>query len=117
MTSMNPFKTLYSICRAAAVAGLAASVATLAGCGGGSTQLASGGIVGTGDARLLSSGIVTAAGPASIVVAGQTVSIAAATITVNGAALSPRTCRILDMQTGTPSACVLKVIKAFITTK
>ena len=94
MTSMNPFKTLYSICRAAAVAGLAASVATLAGCGGGSTQLASGGIVGTGDARLLSSGIVTAAGPASIVVAGQTVSIAAATITVNGAAAGAADLRV-----------------------
>ena len=69
-------------------------LASLAGCGGGSTQLASGGIVGTGDARMLSSGVITATAPGTIVVTGQTLSIASAAITVNGAAASAADLRI-----------------------
>ncbi|MBN8478777.1 MAG: hypothetical protein J0L91_07410 [Burkholderiales bacterium] len=68
-------------------AALAAVIAlALGGCGGGGENFASGGIVGTGDARLLSSGILTATAPGAIVVNGQTVSVAGAAISVNGAA-------------------------------
>jgi len=94
MTSMNAFTTLLSGRRAFVLASLIGALAALAGCGGGSTQLASGGIVGTGDARLLSSGIITATAPGAIVVAGQRVAIATATITVNGAAASADDLRI-----------------------
>ena len=86
MIAMNPFPLRVSGHRAFVLAICLGALATLAGCGGGSTQLASGGIVGTGDARLLSSGIITATAPGSIVVTGQTVSISTAAITVNGVA-------------------------------
>ncbi len=94
MTSMNTLTSLFQRHRAAIVCALVGALLSLAGCGGGSTQLASGGIVGTGDARLLSSGVVSATAPGSIVVAGQTVSIASATITVNGAAASAADLRV-----------------------
>jgi Domain of unknown function (DUF5666) len=94
MTSMNANQTRASGRRAFVLAVLLGALATLAGCGGGSTQLASGGIVGTGDARLLSSGIITATAPGSIVVTGQTVSISTAAITVNGVAAGADDLRI-----------------------
>jgi len=94
MTSMNAFQTFASGPRAFVLATLLGALATLAGCGGGSTQIASGGIVGTGDQRLLSSGVITATAPGAIVVTGQTVSIAMAAITVNGAAASAADLRI-----------------------
>ncbi|HVJ73819.1 MAG TPA: DUF5666 domain-containing protein [Casimicrobiaceae bacterium] len=90
--------SLASLARAAARAvsyvTLALAAAGLAGCGGGGTQFASGGIVGTGDARVLSSGIITATAPGAIVVNGQTVSIAGATVSINGVAASAADLRI-----------------------
>lgn len=80
--------------RAVTSATLALALAGLAGCGGGGTQFASGGIVGTGDARVLSSGIITATAPGAIVVNGQTVGIAGAAISINGVAASAAELRI-----------------------
>jgi hypothetical protein len=56
----------------------------LAGCGGGGTNLADGGIVGTGDSGIAVQGQVTAIGNHSIVVNGQSFSTTGPTITVNG---------------------------------
>ena len=80
--------------RIATFAVLALALAGLPGCGGGGTQFASGGIVGTGDARVLSSGIITATVPGAIVVNGQTVSLAGAAISVNGVAASAAELRV-----------------------
>ncbi len=55
----------------------------LGACGGGET-IASGGIVGTGDAGLLGSGAISSAGTDSITVNGTTYGIVGAAITVNG---------------------------------
>jgi hypothetical protein len=74
--------------RAVALATIALALAGLAGCGGGGGQFASGGIVGTGEARVVSSGIITATAPGAIVVNGQTVSLAGAAISINGVAAS-----------------------------
>jgi len=56
---------------------------TLGACGGGET-VASGGIVGTGDAGLLGSGAISSAGTDSITVNGTSYRLAGAAITVNG---------------------------------
>jgi hypothetical protein len=64
----------------------AALAATLAGCGGGGGMLASGGIVGTGDAGIVSVGTISALGSGSVTVNGQAFSTAGAAITVNGQA-------------------------------
>jgi hypothetical protein len=66
----------------------------LAACGGGGPKMASGGIVGTGDAGLLGSGAISAAGPDSITVNGTLYSLAGAGITVNGQAASPAALRV-----------------------
>lgn len=80
--------------RVTTFAAFALALAGLPGCGGGGTQFASGGIVGTGDARVVSSGVITATAPGVIVVNGQTVSIAGAAISVNGVAASAAELRI-----------------------
>lgn len=58
----------------------------LAACGGGygGVQLASGGIVGTGDAALVSVGTISALGPGSVTVNGVRFGTSGATIRVNG---------------------------------
>lgn len=83
-----------ALSRFATLATLALVLAGVAGCGGGGTQFASGGIVGTGEARVVSSGIITATAPGAIVVNGQTVSLSGAAISVNGVAASATQLRI-----------------------
>lgn len=63
---------------------VAAIALQLGGCGGGGTNLASGGIVGTGDAGHATQGAITAIGNHTIVVGGTTFSTTGVPVTVNG---------------------------------
>ena len=63
----------------------AAFAVTLAACGGGGgDMLASGGIVGTGDAGIVAIGTISALGAGSVTVNGQVFSTSGSAITVNG---------------------------------
>ena len=63
---------------------VAAIALQLGGCGGGGTNLASGGIVGTGDAGHATQGAITAIGSHTIVVGGTTFATTGVPVTVNG---------------------------------
>jgi len=65
---------------------LVACAALMTACGGGGSQFASGGIVGTGDAAVLSVGTISAFGSGTITVNGVQYATAAAVIRVNGQA-------------------------------
>lgn len=74
-------------CRALVRGGMAAALSmALAACGGGGGQLASGGIVGTGDAGVVAVGTISALGAGAVTVNGQAFSTSGAAITVNGQA-------------------------------
>ncbi len=74
--------------RALVHGGMAAALSLLlAACGGGGGgQLASGGIVGTGDAGIVAVGTISALGAGSVTVNGQAFSTSGAAITINGQA-------------------------------
>lgn len=66
---------------------LVACAAVLGACGGGGgQQLASGGIVGTGDSSMISVGTISAFGPGTVTVNGVSFTTGAATVRVNGQA-------------------------------
>ena len=62
----------------------AALAMTLAACGGGGGMIASGGIVGTGDAGVVAVGTISALGAGKVTVNGQAFTTPGAAITVNG---------------------------------
>jgi hypothetical protein len=79
---MNPTSpSRWTVLAASAFVLLALS---LGGCGGGGTNLADGGIVGTGAAGQATQGAITAVGNHSIVVSGQAFATTGATVTANG---------------------------------
>lgn len=81
---MNPIRALRDFLRGLVRVALLVSAATLAACGGGGDQFASGGIVGTGDAGVIAVGTISAFGPGSITVNGVRYTTATATVRFGG---------------------------------